>query len=28
VIGLAEEADGEAFAQQIDGAVRYGLSGR
>ncbi len=27
-LGIAEEGDGEAFARQIDGAVRYALSWR
>ncbi len=28
ILGIAEEGDGEAFAQQIDAAVSYGLSRR
>jgi AcrR family transcriptional regulator len=28
VLGIAEEGDGEAFARQIDAAVKYGLSRR
>ena len=28
VLGIAEERDGETFAQQIEAAVRYGLSQR
>jgi TetR/AcrR family transcriptional repressor of mexJK operon len=28
ILGIAEEADGEAFSQQIDAAVSYGLSWR
>ena len=28
ILGIAEESDGEAFAQQIDAAVSYGLSWR
>ena len=28
ILGIAEEGDGEAFAQQIDAAVSYGLSWR
>jgi hypothetical protein len=26
ILGIAEEGDGEAFARQIDVAVKYGLS--
>jgi TetR/AcrR family transcriptional regulator, mexJK operon transcriptional repressor len=26
ILGIAEEGDGEAFAQQIEAAVTYGLS--
>jgi TetR/AcrR family transcriptional regulator, mexJK operon transcriptional repressor len=28
VLGILEEGDGEAFARQVDAAVKYGLSRR